>query len=103
MDEQSVAIYCLCDYADSTLTHDAGEGPHASSRPYQQPLRKKKTLNAPYLPLSLTCRRGAAKSLKPTGSLVERLLPKGIQAVTSPGFERTLMLVVLACSVAYAV
>ena len=38
-----------------------------------------------------------------TGSLIERLWPKSIHAVTSRGFELKLMLFVLAVSVSYAI
>jgi hypothetical protein len=38
-----------------------------------------------------------------TGSLIERLLPKSIHAVTSQGFELKVMLFVLACSMSYSV
>ncbi len=37
-------------------------------------------------------------SVKTTGSLIERLLPRGIHAVTAPGFELKVMLFALAVS-----
>jgi len=36
---------------------------------------------------------------KTTGSLIERLLPKSIHAVTAKGFELKVALFVLACSI----
>jgi len=39
------------------------------------------------------------KIVETTGSLIERLLPKSIHAVTARGFEIKVALFVLACSV----
>jgi len=39
------------------------------------------------------------KVVEMTGSLLERLLPKSIHAVTAKGFELKLALFVLACSI----
>jgi len=39
------------------------------------------------------------KIIETTGSLIERLLPKSIHAVTAKGFEIKVALFVLACSI----
>jgi hypothetical protein len=39
------------------------------------------------------------KIVETTGSLIERLLPKSIQAFTAKGFEIKVALFVLACSI----
>jgi len=62
------------------------------------PLRKKNSLRAvpPYMfYLQSTVR----KIVETTGSLIERLLPKSIHAVTAKGFELKVALFVLACSI----
>lgn len=62
------------------------------------PLRKKNSLRPvpPYLTyLQATIR----KTVETTGSLIERLLPKSIHAITAKGFEIKLALFVLACSI----
>jgi DDE family transposase len=41
------------------------------------------------------------KMIETTGSLIERLLPKSIHAVTAMGFELKVVLLVLACSLNY--
>jgi len=43
------------------------------------------------------------KIVETTGSLIERLLPKSIHAVTAQGFELKVMLFVLAVSASYTV
>jgi len=45
----------------------------------------------------------ARKLIETTGSLIERLLPKHIHAVTARGFELKVALFVLACSFNYLV
>ncbi len=62
------------------------------------PLRKKNSLRSvpPYMVyLQSTVR----KIVETTGSLIERLLPKSIHAVTAKGFELKVALFVLACSI----
>lgn len=62
------------------------------------PLRKKNSLRSvpPYMYyLQSTVR----KIVETTGSLIERLLPKSIHAVTAKGFELKVALFVLACSI----
>jgi hypothetical protein len=39
--------------------------------------------------------------IETTGSLIERLLPKSIHAVTASGFELKIGIFVLACSINY--
>lgn len=62
------------------------------------PLRKKNSLRAvpPYMTYLQASIR---KVVEMTGSLLERLLPKSIHAVTAKGFELKVALFVLACSI----
>lgn len=64
------------------------------------PFRKKNSKRPvpPWLRYLQTCYR---KIIETTGSLVERLLPKSIHAVTPQGFELKVALFVLACSFSY--
>ena len=61
------------------------------------PLRKKNSLRPvpAYMTYFQACIR---KIIETTGSLIERLLPKSIHAVTARGFEIKVALLVLACS-----
>ena len=61
------------------------------------PLRKKNSLRPvpAYMTYFQACIR---KVVETTGSLIERLLPKSIHAVTAKGFELKVALFVLACS-----
>lgn len=61
------------------------------------PLRKKNSLRPmpAYMTYFQACIR---KTVETTGSLIERLLPKSIHAVTAKGFEIKAALFVLACS-----
>lgn len=61
------------------------------------PLRKKNSLRPvpAYMTYFQACIR---KTVETTGSLIERLLPKSIHAVTARGFEIKVALLVLACS-----
>ena len=61
------------------------------------PLRKKNSLRSvpAYMIYFQVCVR---KIIITTGSLIERLLPKSIHAVTAKGFEIKIALFVLACS-----
>jgi len=61
------------------------------------PLRKKNSLRPvpAYMTYFQACIR---KIIETTGSLIERLLPKSIHAVTAKGFEIKVALFVLACS-----
>ncbi len=67
-----------------------------------QPIRKKNS-KRPVPPYLAYLQARGRKIVETTGSLIERLLPKSIHAVTSRGFELKLMLFVLACSVSCAV
>jgi len=62
------------------------------------PLRKKNSLRPvpAYMTYLQACVR---KIVETTGSLIERLLPKSIHAVTAKGFEIKVALFVLACSI----
>ena len=62
------------------------------------PLRKKNSLRPvpAYMTYFQACIR---KVIETTGSLIERLLPKSIHAVTPKGFEIKVALFVLACSI----
>jgi hypothetical protein len=62
------------------------------------PLRKKNSLRP--LPLYFQFLQASVrKMVETTGSLIERLLPKSIHAVTARGFEIKVALFVLACSI----
>jgi hypothetical protein len=62
------------------------------------PLRKKNSLRP--VPAYMTYFQAAIrKIIETTGSLIERLLPKSIHAVTAKGFEIKVALFVLACSI----
>lgn len=62
------------------------------------PLRKKNSLRSvpAYMTYFQACIR---KIIETTGSLIERLLPKSIHAITAKGFELKVALFVLACSI----
>jgi hypothetical protein len=64
------------------------------------PLRKKNSMR-PVPPWVRYLQSGYRKIIETTGSLVERLLPKSIHAVTPQGFELKVALFVLACSFSY--
>jgi hypothetical protein len=62
------------------------------------PLRKKNSLR-PLPPYFQYLQASVRKMVETTGSLIERLLPKSIHAVTARGFELKVALFVLACSI----
>ena len=62
------------------------------------PLRKKNSLR-PIPPYFQFLQASVRKMVETTGSLIERLLPKSIHAVTARGFEIKVALFVLACSI----
>ena len=62
------------------------------------PLRKKNSLR-PVPPYMTYLQSSIRKIVETTGSLIERLLPKSIHAVTAKGFELKVALFVLACSI----
>jgi len=62
------------------------------------PLRKKNSLR-PVPPYMYYLQSTVRKIVETTGSLIERLLPKSIHAVTAKGFELKVALFVLACSI----
>jgi hypothetical protein len=62
------------------------------------PLRKKNSLRT--LPAYMTCFQVCVRKIvETTGSLIKRLLPKSIHAVTTKGFEIKVALLVLACNI----
>jgi hypothetical protein len=64
------------------------------------PLRKKNS-KRPLPPWVRYLQAHYRKVIETTGSLVERLLPKSIHAITAQGFELKVALFVLACSLSY--
>ena len=62
------------------------------------PFRKKNSLR-PVPPFMFYLQSTVRKIVETTGSLIERLLPKSIHAVTAKGFELKVALFVLACSI----
>ena len=77
-------------YTAEDIMRDAGIEP--------LPLRKKNSHRAvPSYMFYL--QSGIRKVVETTGSLIERLLPKSIHAVTAKGFELKVALFVLACSI----
>lgn len=62
------------------------------------PLRKKNSLR-PLPPYVFYFQSTIRKVIETTGSLIERLLPKSIHAVTAKGFELKVALFALACSI----
>jgi hypothetical protein len=78
------------DYEYEDLLHEAGIE--------LLPLRKKNSLR-PLPPWITYLMSSYRKMIETTGSLIERLLPKHIHAVTARGFELKLALFVLACSI----
>ncbi len=89
-------------YADSAFTHYPVEDLMQEVGISFQPLRKKNS-KRPVPPYAAYLQARGRKIVETTGSLIVRLLPKSIHAVTSPGFEFKVMLFVLACSVSCAV
>lgn len=89
-------------YADKAFNHYPVEDLMQEAGIDLQPIRKKNSKRPVPSYLAYLQARGR-KIVETTGSLIERLLPKSIHAVTSQGFELKLMLFVLACSVSCAV
>lgn len=89
-------------YADSAFTHYPVEDLMQEAGISLQPIRKKNS-KRPVPPYVAYLQARGRKIVETTGSLIERLLPKSIHAVTSRGFELKVMLFVLACSVSCAV
>jgi hypothetical protein len=67
-----------------------------------QPLHKKNS-KRPVPPYVAYRQAQGRKMVETTGTLIERLLPNSIHAVTSQGFKLKVMLFALACSVSCAV
>ena len=88
--------------ADSAFTHYAVEDLMQEAGISLQPIRKKNS-RRPVPPYVAYLRSRGRKIVETTGSLIERLLPKSIHAVTSQGFELKVMLFVLAVSVSCAI
>jgi hypothetical protein len=89
-------------YANSAFTHYPVEDLMKEAGISLQPIRKKNS-QRPVSPYVAYLQSRGRKIVETTGSLIERLLPKSIHAVTSQGFELKVMLFVLACSISYAV
>ena len=89
-------------YADSAFTHYAVEDGMKEAGIWLQPIRKKNS-KRPVPPYVAYLQSRGRKIVETTGSLIERLLPKSIHAVTAQGFELKVMLFVLAVSVSYAI
>jgi hypothetical protein len=89
-------------YADSAFTHYAVEDLMKEAGISLPPIRQKNS-QRPVPPYVAYLPARGRKIVETTGSLIERLLPKSIHAVTSPGFELKVMLFVLAVSVSYVV
>lgn len=62
---------------------------------------RKKNSRRPIPPWDAYLRSHYRQAIETTGSLLERLLPKSIHAITARGFELKLALFVLACSISY--
>ena len=89
-------------YADSAFTHYVLEDLMKEAGIGLQPIRKKNS-KRPVPPSVAYLPSRGRKIVETTGSLIERLLPKSIHAVTAQGFELKVMLFVLAVSVSYAI
>lgn len=89
-------------YADSAFTHYAVEDLMKEAGLTLHPMRKKNS-KRPVPPYVAYLQARGRKIVETTGSLIERLLPKSIHAVTAQGFELKLMLFVLAVSLSHAV
>ena len=87
-------------YADSAFTHYAVEELMKEAGIVLHPIRQKnsKRPGPPSVAYLQACGR---KIVETTGSLIERLLPKSIHAVTPQGFELKVVLFVLAVSVSF--
>lgn len=88
-------------YADSAFTHYLVEDLMQEAGISLHPMRKKNSKRPVPAYVAYLQARGR-KIVETTGSLIERLLPKSIHAVTAQGFELKVMLFVLACSMSYA-
>ena len=89
-------------YGDSAFTHYLVEDLMREAGISLQPIRKQNS-KRPVPPYVAYLQAKGRKIVETTGSLIERLLPKSIPAVTSRGFELKVMLFVLAYGVSCAV
>ena len=89
-------------YADSAFTDYTLEDIMAAAGLHLSPFRKKNS-KRPVPPWVAYLQARGRKMVETAGSLIERLLPKHIHAVTAQGFELKVMLFVLACSVSFIV
>lgn len=89
-------------YADSAFTHYSVEDLMEEAGISLQPIRKKNS-KRPVPPYVAYLQARGRKIVETTGSLIERLLPKSIHAVTAQGFELKVMLFVLAVSASHTV
>ena len=89
-------------YADSAFTHYLIEDIMAAAGIEFKPFRKKNS-KRPVPPWIAYLQARGRKMVETAGSLIERLLPKHIHAVTAQGFELKVMLFVLASSIAHLI
>lgn len=83
---------------DKAYTDYTMEDLMAEAGVFLAPLRKKNSLRP--IPAYLTYLQASIRKIvETTGSMIERLLPKSIHAVTAQGFELKVALFVLACSI----
>jgi hypothetical protein len=83
---------------DKAYTDYTMEDLMAEAGVFLVPLRKKNSLRP--VPAYLTYLQASIRKIvETTGSMLERLLPKSIHAVTAQGFELKVALFVLACSI----
>ena len=89
-------------YGDSAFTHYLVEDLMREAGLSLQPIRKQNS-KRPVPPYLAYLQAKGRKIVETTGSLIERLLPKSIHAVTARGFELKVMLFVLACSLSFVI
>lgn len=89
-------------YADSAFTDYTVEDILAAAGIHLSPFRKKNS-KRPVPPWIAYLQARGRKMVETAGSLIERLLPKHIHAVTAQGFELKVMLFVLASSISHIV
>ncbi len=103
-DARALGLYNFDVPAQSRLTGDKAYNDYTIEDMMREvgiellPLRKKNSLQP--MPAYMTYLQACVRKIvETTGSLIERLLPKSIHAVTAKGFEIKVALFVLACSI----
>jgi hypothetical protein len=105
-DTRALSLYNFDVPAQSWITGDKAYNDYAIEDLMREagiellPLRKKNS-HRPVPPYMTYLQASIRKVVEMTGSLLERLLPKSIHAVTAKGFELKLALFVLACSITF--